>query len=55
MNEGTKLIRELFPLVSIKRNVGGKRSVGDFYQVLDVLVLDGSDGQLPANAFSKKN
>ena len=55
MNEGTELITELFRLVSIERNVGGKRSVEDFYQVLDVLVLDGSDGQLPANALSKKN
>ena len=55
MNEGTNLIAELFRLVSIKGNVGGKRSVEDFYQVLDVLVLDGSDGQLPANAFSNKN
>ena len=54
MNEGTKLITEFFRLVSIKRNVGDKRSVGDFYQVLDVFVLDGSDGQLPVNAFSKK-
>ena len=55
MNEGTKLITELFRLLSIKRNVGGKRSVEDFYQVLDVFVLDGSDGQWPVNAFSKKN